>query len=222
MLRAAALGLMIAALGACRAEDRSGQALGTQPKGQTGKGPGTLAKPEPGQVPQAAFPEVVRILGMYRIESQAEVQAAQLAAQRATAPEVKAFAESMLRDHQGILADIDRLTGAQGTGQQSMNLADIQKTDAVLLAFQAASNERMERLQGLSGEAFDGAYMQGEPSRHVALVALAAQGERLATNPEITAFFGRMGLLMRTHRDLALAVIPQACGGSPPAPAGGH
>jgi len=76
----------------------------------------------------------------------AEVQLGQLAAQKATSPQVKAFAQRMVTDHT----------------QANQDLMQVAKSANIDLPTQvdAKQEKEMDRLRALSGTAFDTAYMQ--------------------------------------------------------------
>lgn len=225
-LRATFATLVTAAalLGACRAEEMSDWAQGKSkyPRGPEQQTP-SQALPNSPLTPDTEVRRAVeRMLGMVQIESQAEIEGARLAEERASTPAVKAFAAAMRRDHEEMLASLHDLTKSRG-----MDLNEVIGADPVLSAERAASIERGDRLRTLSGPAFDGAYMSGQPMMHLLLVKMAEQGRQAADNKEISGFFNRLATSLRGHRDMALSAMPVTCGGTgealgAPAPAMPH
>ena len=103
--------------------------------------------------------------------SLAEVQAAQLAEQRATSPQIKQFAQRMITDH----------TAANTELQQIAKQADIS------LPAQPTGNDAAEgqKLRGVNGTAFDQAYAQGQVRDHQETVELF---QKEASDPALKAF----------------------------------
>ena len=83
----------------------------------------------------------------------AEVQMGQLALQKASSPQVKEFAQRMVTDH----------------SQANQDLMQLAKADNLTLPTQLDPKHKseMDRLSAMSGNAFDGAYMQHMVSRRV-------------------------------------------------------
>jgi putative membrane protein len=75
----------------------------------------------------------------------AEVEAGKLASQKAQSPEVKQFAQKMIEDHSKKLEDLKSLAQTKGV--------EVPKAPA------AKQQAAMKKLQGVSGEEFDRAYM---------------------------------------------------------------
>ncbi|OQW37250.1 MAG: hypothetical protein A4E19_13875 [Nitrospira sp. SG-bin1] len=78
--------------------------------------------------------------------NQAEIALGQLAAQKATSPEVKQFGAKMVQDHQKASQEVKQLASKEGL-QLPMQISDKQK-------------QKQQELSQLSGKEFDRAYMQ--------------------------------------------------------------
>jgi putative membrane protein len=200
-----------ALLGACRAEELSDRAQGKSkyPRGVEEQTATQATDSSPLTPDTEGRRAVERMLGMVQIESQAEIEAARLAEERATTPAVKSFAAAMRRDHEEMLGSLNDLAKTRG-----IDLNTLIGADPMLSAQRAASLERGERLRTLSGPAFDGAYMSAQPMMHLLLVKMAEQGRQAAGHKDISGFFTRVAGSLRAHRDMALSAMPLACGGT--------
>ncbi len=212
-LRATMATLVTAAalLGACRAEELSDWAQGKSKnaRGPEQKSPSLPTDTTPRTHDAEIRRSVERMLGMVQIESQAEIEGARLAEERAATPAVKAFAAAMRRDHEEMLTSLNELTKSRG-----LDLNALIGADPMLSAQRAASLERGDRLRTLSGPAFDGAYMSAQPVMHLLLVKMTEQGRQAADDKELSGFFNRLASSLRAHRDMALSAMPIACGGN--------
>jgi len=93
--------------------------------------------------------------------NQVDIDAGKLAASKATNPEVKAFGEQMVKDHTGVnkqatdLAARLKLKPEDNPTSQSLN---------------AGGAKNLATLKGLSGAAFDKAYISNEVTYHQAVL----------------------------------------------------
>ena len=103
----------------------------------------------------------------------AEVQAAQLAQQRANSPQIKDFASRMITDHT----------------QANTELQQIAQQESITLPSQPTGKDAAaaKKLSGLNGAAFDKAYSQDQLSDHQQVVALfrkeASRGRTRPSRP---------------------------------------
>lgn len=106
---------------------------------------------------QNAGPTDPQIAHIAYTAGQLDIDAAQQALDKSTDPQVRAFAETMLRDHGAVneqaLALVTRLEVTPAANPTSASLSD------------AAAATR-QRLAGLSGAAFDKAYVDNEVAYH--------------------------------------------------------
>jgi putative membrane protein len=102
------------------------------------------SRPDP--APRGAGAQERKFITEAALGGLAEVEGGQLAARKATAPDVKAFAERMVKDHGEANEELKRIATAKG----------------VELPTQLDRKHRneLERLQKLSGSDFDRAYMK--------------------------------------------------------------
>jgi predicted outer membrane protein len=202
-----AAGLLL--LAACRSDGERGQVLGTE------KQPGELgARPGIAQGPEGRGVEVVdlstpRILAVVHQITQSEIDAAKLAEQRATTPEVKEYATRVVNDYQ---QDLD----AMGRTLKGKNI-DLQvpaiQGDPILKAQHAMSDDATRRLRGLSGPAFEAAYLNAQPASQLLLVQLAQQGQQATKDPEIAGALRTLAQQGQDRAARARGLVPKACGG---------
>jgi putative membrane protein len=86
-----------------------------------------------------------------------EIQSSELAAQRAARADVKEFATMMIRDHRATTQELTALAPQLNMAAPTPQLASAETND-------------LNRLRGLSGEAFDDAYLDEQVEAHEAAV----------------------------------------------------
>ncbi len=119
----------------------------------------------------------------------AEVQLADLAKQKASSPEVKQFADRMATDHSKANDELKSLA-------QSKNITlptDLSAKDKAL----------RDRLDKLSGEQFDRAYMQAMVKDHTHDVKEFRQESQSAKDPDLKAFAAKTLPTLEQHLQLA-------------------
>jgi putative membrane protein len=133
-----------------------------------------------------------------------EIKLGQLAQQNASSPDVKSFAEQMVRDHTA--ADQRLMSMAQSRG---MKLSDTPKPmNDLEKRVIAAEKANMEKLQALKGEAFDSCYMSTQVGQHdETLGKLMAARQALGGNAELTTMLGELTPHLVQHRQQAYSVL---------------
>ncbi|HVZ10010.1 DUF4142 domain-containing protein [Rhodopila sp.] len=121
----------------------------------------------------------------------AEIQLGQLALQKAASPQVKEFANRMVTDHT--------------TANQE--LAGVAKTEKLSLPAEPDARQKsdMERLSGLTGNAFDTAYMKQMVQDHEKTVAAFQKEAQTGRDPELKAFAQKYLPVLRQHLQMAQA-----------------
>ena len=119
----------------------------------------------------------------------AEVELGQLAAQKATSPQVKAFAERMVTDH----------------SQANQDLMQVAKSLNIDLPTQmdAKQKSEMERLRDMSGGAFDTAYMQRMVQDHKKDVSEFQKQAKSGTDPSLKGFAQKYLPTLQEHLQMA-------------------
>ena len=122
----------------------------------------------------------------------AEVQAAQLAEQRAASPQIKQFAQRMITDH----------TTANTELQQIAKQADIS------LPAQPTGKDAAEgqKLRGVTGTAFDQAYAQGQLQDHRETVELFQKEASSGQDSALKAFAQKTLPILQQHLQMVEAL----------------
>ncbi|MEQ9569440.1 MAG: DUF4142 domain-containing protein [Longimicrobiales bacterium] len=127
--------------------------------------------------------------------NQLDVVGAEQALERSSNARVRAFAETMIRDHNGVIqqaaALAERLGVTPRDNETSQGLA-------------ARAEEVREQLAGLSGAAFDRAYMDNEVAFHETVIG-AVEGTLVpnASNDELKGLLEAVVPALRAHLDPA-------------------
>jgi predicted outer membrane protein len=197
-----AAGLVLAA---CRTDGERGEAA---PAERVPGAPG--AKPVSAAVEEAAT--TARVLAAVRDRTQAEVDAAKLAGQRASSPEVKDYATRVLAETQ---ATLDALSDLVKAKKIDLDAPAVQN-DPVLRADREAARETVDRLRTLSGTPFDAAYMTAERAAQAHLAHLAQIGPQTSRDADVGNVLRTVGQQARDRMSKVLSILPKACGGERP------
>lgn len=131
--------------------------------------------------------------------NQGETQAGQLGAQRAQSPEVKAFAERMVTDHQQNDQQLTQMAQSMGASLQGDAFTKKQRD----------AQKDLKSVEGKSGAAFDKAYMSmmvKEHERDVKEVGKAAKDAHKAQQTELASFLDQTHSHLQMHLDEAKRV----------------
>lgn len=187
LLSLAALAVLAAA--AC-ARDGDDANAGTPPTD-------TAALPAPPPAPEAAAPAVTdpQIAGIVVGANGIDVEAGQLAQEKGESQQVKDFAQRMITDHTAVNQQASDLAGRLGvTPEESPTSRQLRQ----------GADENMANLRGLSGAAFDRAYIDHEVEYHQAV--LSALDETLipsAQNAELKDLLTKTRPAIQAHLDHA-------------------
>lgn len=171
MTTAMAIGMLfLGILGCSGGEDGSNEEIGQDSPATPGDS-AVLSTTEPAQLDDAA------IAATLAAADTAEIAPSELARERAQEPQVRQFAEMMVRDH-GMLSDSLRaLIQAQGIAPDPGHESEVLETH---------TRAMVEGLQGLSGATFDSAYVASMVQSHeAALNAIDSQLLSAAANPAL-------------------------------------
>jgi len=131
-----------------------------------------------------------------------EVQMGQIAANKAQNPEVVSFAHRMVTDHSNVNEELKRLASAKGITLPT-EVSPQQKAE-------------MDRLSGLSGPAFDRAYMRAMVTDHEKDLREFEREARTGKDPDIRKFAADTVPILRTHlqeaRKVSASLHPPATG----------
>ena len=126
-----------------------------------------------------AFVAKVSQGGMY------EVEASKIASQTAGRQDILDIGTTEVHDHQLVGAKLKSIAASVG----------IELDPALNAGFQ----KRLDRLRGLSGKAFDNAYIKEMDAIHAADGAAFAQEARAGHNPALRAFAAETVLIVKRH-----------------------
>lgn len=123
-----------------------------------------------------------------QIDTQFEIDAAKIAVQQTTNPDIKKFAERMVQDH----------TKA-GNELRSAIAADSDKYLPKDTPIDASIGDDLKRLQSLSGNQFDNTYVQMMIEAHQAAVSMFTIFEQTTKDPQLEAFGQKVLPVIESH-----------------------
>lgn len=183
----AAAVLALAACGDSAADDTRESSSATPPAAQEAPAP---AAPQP-----AAAVTDPQIAAIVVAANEVDIRAGELARERGSSAEVKAFAERMVTDHTGVNKAASELVGRLGVTPEPNPTSESLTRDG---------EQARARLQGQSGAAFDQAYIANEVAYHQAV--LDAIDQTLvpgAQNAELKALLEQTRPAIAAHLDHA-------------------
>jgi putative membrane protein len=122
----------------------------------------------------------------------AEVQAAKLAEQKASGPEVKQFARQMEKDHTAANQELMQI--AKGKGVAAPSEPD------------SAHKAAERKMSQLSGAQFDQQYMQGQLADHKETVALFQKEASSGQDPQLKGFARKYLPILQHHLEMAESI----------------
>jgi putative membrane protein len=126
----------------------------------------------------------------------AEVQLGQLATEKASSPEVKQFGQRMVDDHSKANDQLKQVASQKGvTVPDKLNAKD------------AATKARLEKL---SGDAFDRAYMKDMVTDHTKDVSEFKMESKNAKDPDVKNFASQTLPTLEEHLKQAKSIAPKA------------
>jgi len=118
----------------------------------------------------------------------AEIQAAQLAQQKASDPHVKDVAQTMLTDH-------------TEAGQKLTALAQ-QKGVTVPAEMAPADQKQVDKFSSLEGKKFDRAYVKSEIKDHKEMLVILKKEAASGKDPDVKAFAEQLEPTIQKHLDM--------------------
>lgn len=127
-----------------------------------------------------------------------DAQLGRLAEERAASPEVRAFAQTMVTDHTAV---------NERAGALAARLGVTPEENPVSRSLQEGAEEARRGLEGLSGDAFDRAYMDREVAYHQAVLD-ALDGTLIpgASNAELRSLLEEVRPAIAAHLERARAI----------------
>ena len=151
-----------------------------------------------------AEPRVVRmsdagISGTLDAITASEIDAARLAAAKAANPDVRAYAQQLVRDHEQMQRDGAELAKRHDLGAE-------QTSDAA--AIRARGKSLVDTLNTLSGQAFDMTYVDEQVADHQAALQALHAWQRYADERELREQLRKARPIVQAHYDHAMALLP--------------
>lgn len=120
-----------------------------------------------------------------------DAELGELAKERSRNAEVQRFAETMIRDHKSVIEQATQLVQELGVTP---------KEHEVSRSLRSAADEAKKKLSGLSGAAFDRAYMQREVEYHQAVIdAVKTVLIPNAKNAQLKALLEKVSPVLEGH-----------------------
>ncbi|HJU75162.1 MAG TPA: DUF4142 domain-containing protein [Gemmatimonadaceae bacterium] len=139
-----------------------------------------------------------------------EVEEAELARTKAQNAQVKAFARMMIDEHSKdlrTLGDVVKnaaITGATKVGVKVDSVAPGTTTPTGIIAtLQSMHQQTMSTLNGLTGAAFDRAYIDAQVTAHQEGLNIVQQLQTRATAPQLQQHFSQVASAVQRHLDRA-------------------
>lgn len=193
-IRVFAIAVVIAALAACDKEDRTGQPEtdttgNVQSVQQTSETASATTTGEMGGTATAMTNEDKEFVSKAGMGGLAEVQMANLAVQKASHADVKAFAQRMLTDHSAANAELAQMATTKGLALPTELAGD--------------HKDALDHISSLSGAEFDKAYMKHMVEDHEKTVAAFDKASTSATDSDVKAWAGQKLPTLKEHLTLA-------------------
>jgi putative membrane protein len=118
-----------------------------------------------------------------------EVQAGQIAAQQGEDQKVKDFGQKMVTDHTANNAKLSALAQTKGI--------------TLPAALDAKDQAMLTKMQGMSGEKFDKAYLKAQVNGHQKMLKLMQAEEKTGTDPDLKSFATATAPTVQEHLDMA-------------------
>ncbi len=203
-----AAGLLLAA---CRTDGERGEAA-PQERGVSAPGArlGQADRTGAGAITEET--STARILAATRAIAQGGVDAGKLAEQRATSPEVKAYATRAVAENQ---ASLDALSDLARAKKIDLDATAVQN-DPLLKAARDTVKDGVDQLRTLTGTPFDAAYMTAQRPTQALLVQLALEGSQVSRDNDVANMLRTTVQQGKARASKALSILPKACGGERP------
>jgi predicted outer membrane protein len=204
----------LALLAGCRTDGERGSQGRNEPPtaGQGATQGATQGTPRQGgeATVGAADTMTPRMLAVVQAKTQAEIDLAKTAADKATGADVKDFARKVAADLQPSLDALNDAAKAHGI---DLGAAGVQ-ADPLVKAERAAGADDVQRLSTLTGGAFDASYLTSAVQRLGDLSQLAHQGAAAMTRTSDAAgVLQKIAMQAHERAQKARTLMPKACGG---------
>lgn len=144
------------------------------------------------------------VLGILNTIHHSEIDAGQLARDRASSEEVRAYASRMVNEHQMQMQETDQLA-------QRMKIDP--HNPALAATFKNAHQNAMEDLRDNTGTSFDQTYLAYQIKLHQQAVNFVHATAGSVEDPQLKRFLGEVGLDLQGHLAAAQSVRRQILNG---------
>jgi putative membrane protein len=140
------------------------------------------------------------VLAVMNTIDKSEMEAAQLAKQKAQSSQVRDYANHLIADHSAIM----------DKNRQLSNRANLRPDPPALAStMNSTHQETMDQLRKLSGNDFDRAYMEYQVKMHEEAVTLAEKTSTSADNPQLKQQLSQVVNDLRNHLSKAKSIQGQ-------------
>lgn len=147
------------------------------------------------QTTAAGAPNDAQIAMIAVVADTVDIDAGKLAAEKASSKEVKAFAETMVRDHTAVNAKATALAKKLGVTPEASDTSKSLKADG---------DKTLAKLKGMSGAEFDKAYVDNEVAYHEAVIGVVTKTLIPNTkNAELKSLLESAGPIFTSHLEHA-------------------
>jgi putative membrane protein len=145
--------------------------------------------------PAASTPTDPQIAMIAVVADTVDIDAGKLATEKASSKEVKAFAETMVRDHTAVNAKATALA-------KKLNVTP--EESATSKSLKSDGDKMLAKLKGMSGAEFDKAYVDNEVSYHEAVIGVVTKTLIPSTkNAELKSLLESAGPIFTSHLEHA-------------------
>ena len=145
------------------------------------------------------------VLAVLNTIDKSEIEAAQLAKQKAQSAEVRSYAGHLIDDH----------TAVMDKNRQLASRVNIRPEPSALASTLTSTHqETMDKLRNMSGQEFDRAYIGYQVAMHDQAVSLVEKTSRSTDNPQLQQQLGQILPDLREHLNKAKTLQTQLGGRS--------
>lgn len=157
-------------------------------------GAASLARAQSKDEPAKLSDAEVQVLARLHHVNQMEIELAKVAASQAKSPEVKKYAERLLKDHtkaDNKVNDLAKKRGVTLTHPTPKDDAEKKQMDEEMAT--------MTRLKGLEGETFDREYVTAMASGHGRVLKMVSDAQSQAKDPEVISILKSVHPVVQQH-----------------------
>lgn len=178
-------------------------AASAENKGQTGAKKGQTTTTTSAACPTDDKGKLESVMKFLHTSNQSEVKHGKLAIDRAQSPEVKSFADRMVKEHEDADKKLTDLAMKKGIDLTAMT----QPADPIHAAMMGAGTKMDQSLQTKKGAAFDAAFMGPEVMEHSLVLAVIEEGQKAAKDEDVKKLLTEQYQAVSQHKDHASTIL---------------